>query len=181
MGERPRIVVDTNALVSRLLVPRSVPGQAVRRAIDEGRLLASEDSMAELASALAHPKLDPYASIEERRQCRRLLGRFVETVPILPRLRACRLPRGDKLFELAGNGAADLIISGDLDLVRRSSFRAIPIPTRAHIPRADRRAAPSYSPASRSAAAVAKGVSARPRRSMAPRIRSWGRPPRPRR
>ena len=30
MLARPRLVVDTNALLSRLLLPRSVPAQAVR-------------------------------------------------------------------------------------------------------------------------------------------------------
>ena len=34
-----RIVVDTNALISRLLLPRSVPGDAVRKAADTGQLL----------------------------------------------------------------------------------------------------------------------------------------------
>ena len=42
MRSRLRIVVDTNALVSRLLLPSSVPGQAVRKAVDDSILLVSE-------------------------------------------------------------------------------------------------------------------------------------------
>ena len=55
---RQRIVVDTNALVGRLLLPSSVPGQAVRRAVDNGILLVSEATMDELADVLARAKFD---------------------------------------------------------------------------------------------------------------------------
>jgi hypothetical protein len=51
MRTRERIVVDTNALVSRLLLPRSVPGQTIRKAVDNGILLVSETTMNELADA----------------------------------------------------------------------------------------------------------------------------------
>jgi putative PIN family toxin of toxin-antitoxin system len=127
MSERPRIVIDTNVLVSRLLIPRSVPGRAVSRAVDEGQLLVSTETMAELASVLARSRLDPYVSIDERQQFLRLLGRIVELVPVLHRVRACRDPRDDKFLELAVSGHADLIISGDLDLLELKTFRGIPI------------------------------------------------------
>lgn len=39
MVELSRIVVDTNVLVNRPLLPRSVPAEAVRRAVDGGTLL----------------------------------------------------------------------------------------------------------------------------------------------
>jgi uncharacterized protein len=56
MAERPRVVVDTNVLVSRLLGPWSIPGEAVRRAADRGVLLVSEATVAEPAGVLARPK-----------------------------------------------------------------------------------------------------------------------------
>lgn len=129
MAERPRIVIDTNVLVSRLLLPRSVPGEAVRRAVDEGKLLMSEATMAELASVLARAKFDPYVSIEERQHFLRLLGRIVEIVPILHMVRACRDPKDDKLLEVAVNGEADMIISGDRDVLDLETFGGIPILT----------------------------------------------------
>lgn len=55
MRSRLRIVVDTNALVSRLLLPSSVHGQAVRKAVDDSILLVSEATMNELADVLARP------------------------------------------------------------------------------------------------------------------------------
>jgi hypothetical protein len=47
MRVRERIVADTNCLVSRLLLPSSVPGDAVRKAVDSGLLLVSEATMNE--------------------------------------------------------------------------------------------------------------------------------------
>ena len=129
MAERQRTVVDTNVMISWLLRPPSVPGPAMRRAVDEGTLLVSEATMSELADVLARPKFDPYVSIEERQQFLLLLGRIVEMVPILHRIRACRDPSADKFLEVAVNGEADFLISGDRDLVDLHPFRGTSILT----------------------------------------------------
>jgi putative PIN family toxin of toxin-antitoxin system len=122
-----RVVLDTNALVSRLILPRSVPGQAVRKAAQEARILISEATLEELAEVLARPKFDAYVTIAERQTFVRLLGRIAETVPIICTVRACRDPRDDKILELAINGQATLIISGDKDLLTLDPFKGIPI------------------------------------------------------
>jgi putative PIN family toxin of toxin-antitoxin system len=130
MAERPeRIVVDTNALISRLLLPRSVPGEAVRKAVDTGQLLVSEATLAELADVLARPKFAPYVTIKDRQQFIRLLGRLAEVVPITHVIRACRDPKDDEFLELAVNGGAQLIVTGDKDLLVLDPFREIEIIT----------------------------------------------------
>lgn len=129
MAERRRIVVDTNVVISRLLRPPSLPGQAMRRAVDQGTLLMSAATMEELAQVLARPKFDPYVSIDERQRFLLLLGRIVEMVPILHRLQACRDPADDKFLEVAVNGEADLLLSGDRDLLDLHPFRGINILT----------------------------------------------------
>jgi predicted nucleic acid-binding protein len=45
--------------------------------------------------------------------------------------RRCRDPDDDKFLELAVNGRADVIISGDADLLVLDTFRGIPIITAA--------------------------------------------------
>jgi putative PIN family toxin of toxin-antitoxin system len=129
MGERPRVVVDTNLLVSRLLAPGSLPAQAVRRAVESGLLLMSEATAAELADVLARPKFDAYVTVADRQQYLRLLLRIAAMVPILHRVRACRDPADDKFLEVAANGEASLMITGDGDLLALRSFRGIPILT----------------------------------------------------
>ena len=124
---RERIVVDSNALISRLLLPTSTPGRAVRKAVDEAQLLISEATMNELADVLSRPKLDPYVTIQDRQDFLRLLGRVAEMVPVVYSIRACRDPKDDKILELAVNGGAALIVTGDRDLLVLHPFQEIPI------------------------------------------------------
>jgi len=50
-----------------------------------------------------------------------------ELVTIAERIAACRKPTDGKFLELAVNGRADLIVSGDADLLALNPFRDIPI------------------------------------------------------
>ncbi len=50
-----------------------------------------------------------------------------ELVTIAERIVACRDRKDDKFLELAVNGRADLIVSGDNDLLALNPFRNIPI------------------------------------------------------
>jgi putative PIN family toxin of toxin-antitoxin system len=129
MISRPRVVLDTNALISRLLVPDSVPARTVRRAIAEYSVLASDASIMELAEVLSRRKFDPYITVEKRKEFLRLFGRIAEHVPVLHVVRACRDPKDDKFLELAVNGSAEIIVSGDTDLLVLNPLRGIQILT----------------------------------------------------
>ncbi len=50
-----------------------------------------------------------------------------EAVTIIEPIVACRDPTDDKFLELAVNGQADFIVSGDADLLVLNPFRGIPI------------------------------------------------------
>ncbi|HEX3576738.1 MAG TPA: putative toxin-antitoxin system toxin component, PIN family, partial [Rhodopila sp.] len=113
-------------MVSRLLVPDSVPARAVRQAMAEGRVLASDATMAELADVLSRRKFDPYATIEARKAFLRLLGRIVEIVPVVV---ACRDPGDDKFLEPGVNGEASYIVTGDADSRVLNPYRGIAIVT----------------------------------------------------
>jgi len=129
MKDRQRIVVDTNALISRLLLPDSVPGRAVSKAVETGQLLVSEATMDELADVLSRPKFDRYISREDRQLFFRLLGRTAELISVVCRIQTCRDPRDDKFLEAAVNGSASLIVSGDADLLVLHPFESISIMT----------------------------------------------------
>jgi uncharacterized protein len=129
MTDRQRVVVDTNVLVSRLLLPDSIPGQALRKAVDVDHILVSEATMAELASVLSRPKFDPYITIKDRQEFLRLLGRLAEHVPITYTVHACRDSKDNMILEVAVNGSADVIVTGDQDLLALGTFHEIPIIT----------------------------------------------------
>lgn len=127
MRARQRIVVDTNVLVSRLLLGDSTPAQAVRLARKNGRLLISDATMFELAEVLNRPKLNRYVTLKERQRFLRELSRIGEFVPIIQHVRECCDPKDDKFLELALNGRADVIITGDTDLLEMNPWRGIAI------------------------------------------------------
>jgi len=123
------VVVDTNTLVSRLLVPTSVSARAVRLAVTHDRILASEATLMELADVLGRTKVDRYVTVEERQTFLRLFGRIAERVVTVHVVRECRDPRGDKVLALAANGLAETIVTGDSDLLALHPFRGIPVLT----------------------------------------------------
>ena len=125
IGER--VVVDTNVLVSRLILPKSIPAQALRRVELEARLLFSEVTMNELADVLSRPKFDPYISRRDRERFVMELCSIVEFVPIIQLVHECRDPSDDRFLEVALNGRADLILTGDTDLLALHPWREIAI------------------------------------------------------
>jgi len=129
MSRAGRWVFDTNALVSRLLVPGSVPARAVQKGLESGYLLVSDQTLDELAEVLERPKFDKYVDVAERRKFFELLGRVAIRVEILRVIKVCRDSRDDKFLSVAVAGSADAIISGDGDLIDLHPFMGIPILT----------------------------------------------------
>jgi putative PIN family toxin of toxin-antitoxin system len=126
---RRRVVLDTSTLISRLLSRHSVPARAVDLAIADHRILTSEATLIELADVLGRAKFDPYVTIGERQDFLRIFDRIAERIEVVRPIRACRDPRDDKFLELAVDGEADVIVTGDDDLLVLDSFRGILILT----------------------------------------------------
>ncbi len=127
MTRKPRFVADTNILISSLLLFNSLPGQAVHQALSIGVLLRSEATLFELARVLERSKFDDYATLEERKTFLDWLIRETDNVEIEKSVVACRDPKDDKFLELAVNGGAACVISGDNDLLVLDPFQGIPI------------------------------------------------------
>src|SRR5450432_2603887 len=122
-----RCVVDTNVLVSASMLSLSVPRQAVERVLREHILLFSESTMDELKKVLFRPKFDRYVSREERALFLAHLNAVAEFVSVIQLVRECRNPTDDKFLEVALNGGADVIITGDDDLLKMHPWREIGI------------------------------------------------------
>jgi uncharacterized protein len=122
-----RCVIDTNVFVSAAVFSPSVPRQAVSKALKDDLLLFSEYTMDELKEVLFRSKFDRYVSRKERILFLAQLGRVAEFVPVIQLLRECRDSKDDKFLEVALNGRADLIITGDADLLALHPWRDIAI------------------------------------------------------
>lgn len=123
-----RAVVDTNVFVSAALKQNSIPNIAVFRVAERDTLLKSSATEDELLATLARPHLAALIDDRSRDFLIDLLA-GAELVAIAERIAACRDPKDDKFLELAVNGRADLIVTGDLDLLALHPFRGIPIVT----------------------------------------------------
>jgi uncharacterized protein len=123
-----RVVVDTNVLVSAALKQQSMPGMAVLLVERRGGLLKSLATEQQQFEVVARPRLASLIDPETQAWLKKLMA-AAELATITDHIAACRDPTDDKFLELAVNGHANLIVSGDGDLLALNPFRDIPIVT----------------------------------------------------
>ena len=121
-----RVVVDTNVFVSAALKDKSFPALALHVVEQRGTFLKSDVTERQLFEVLARPELAALIDQAAVDRMRKLMA-AAELVTIIERIAACRDMTDDKFLELAVNGNADVIVSGDADLLVLNPFRAIPI------------------------------------------------------
>lgn len=124
-----RVVIDTNVLISGLLSTTSTPAKAVDRAVITAQLVATTATLRELMTKLLSPKFDRYVSRERRDALLLRLAPLIEIIEVVQPIQACRDPRDDKFLEAAVNGRADVLVTGDKDLLALHPFRGIDIVT----------------------------------------------------
>lgn len=129
MASNLRCVFDTNTTVSALLFDQSTPARAFDLALENGEILLSQDALAELHDVLGREKFDRYVSQQDRDRFLAMLVLKATAIDIVDKIRICRDPDDDKFLELALNGAANWIVSGDEDLLALHPFRAVSIVT----------------------------------------------------
>lgn len=127
-----RAVIDTNVLIAGLLW-RAAPHALLEQVrSDSLGLISSPSLLAELAEVLGRSKFDAIlarsktsreTALAEVRQ----LAEVIEPPP-LPQP-VCRDSDDDEVLALAISAQADLIISGDNDLLMLQQFNSIPILT----------------------------------------------------
>ncbi len=123
-----RVVLDTNVLVSAALKRNSTPAAAASVIERGGVLLKSLATERQLFEVVARPYFVPLIGHDTRAWLGELMS-AAELVAITERIAACRDPTDDKFLELAVNGHADLIVSGDADLLALNPFRGVSIVT----------------------------------------------------
>lgn len=126
---RERVVIDTNVLISSLFSTTSTPALAVEKAVTKAQLVATTETLRELIEKLLLPKFDRYVRRERREALLQSVASIVEMVDILQPVRASRDPKDDKFLEAAVNGRANVLVTGDRDLLALNPFRGIAIVT----------------------------------------------------
>ena len=141
-----RAVVDTNILVRALIMPQGTVGPVLLRLrrtcahstcpVQVGQalrgeytLLYAQPLLEELIDVLNRPRIRHKYSLTEDdiQTVVSLILLRGEAVAPEKRITACRDPRDDKFLEVAVTGKADVIVSGDQDLLVLNPFAGIPI------------------------------------------------------
>jgi putative PIN family toxin of toxin-antitoxin system len=127
-----RAVVDTNILVRGLIKPQGTVGPVLLR-LGHGdyTILYAESLLEELVDVLNRPRirLKYQLADEDIQTVVSLILLRGEAVTPEQRITACRDPKDDKFLEVAVAGKADVIVSGDEDLLVLNPFAGIPVVT----------------------------------------------------
>ena len=125
-----RVVLDTNILVSALLVQLGRPA-AIYRAWQEGHftLLTCAEQLDELKATLHKPAIAARIKPYKAGRLVNALKELAETIGALPRVQRSPDPTDDFLLALSEAGKADYLVTGDksglLSLARHEGTRII--------------------------------------------------------
>jgi len=110
-----------------VLLSNSKAQLAFDYALESGYLLVSENTLFEFRSVLSRSKFERYKSLTERLFFYEIFVQSVQIVNIVEKVTECRDPKDNKFLEVAVNGKADTIVSGDSYLLILHPFRGIEI------------------------------------------------------
>ncbi len=125
----PTVVVDTNVWVSFLIWPSDVIRSAIHFAIHQSKIIASDSTIDELIATLNKEKFNSRISTEEKHSFCADVSHISTIISITASVNACRDPRDNMFLELALSGNAEIIITGDDDLLALHPWRNISILT----------------------------------------------------
>ena len=125
-----RAVIDTNIIIGAVIKPEGTVGAILRSLRDRGySILYSEPLLIELADVLNRPRIrQKYGlSTQDIETVLALILLRGEAVTTARRIDICRDPKDNMILEVAVAGKADVISSGDKDLISLREFEGIPI------------------------------------------------------
>jgi len=127
MSSDRRVVCDNNVVVSAMLLPSSVAAKVYARLCVEAEILTSRATLAELIHVVHRSKFERYLSLAQRTEFVELYELASIQVQVTRTVTDCRDPKDNKFLELALSGKADLILTGDDDLLTLHPWGGIAI------------------------------------------------------
>jgi uncharacterized protein len=122
-----RLILDTVVVVRALIKPGGKPGQLVYQWRDAFEWIVSPEIAAEYLEIASRPSLvGKFATLRSRAIVADILSRSTTVTPTsVPAV--CRDPGDDKFLAAALAGAADFIVSENLDLLSLAEYEGIKI------------------------------------------------------
>jgi putative PIN family toxin of toxin-antitoxin system len=114
-------------LVSAHLLENSVSKEEVDLAFSSFFILYSAETLQEFESVLLRSKFDRYLSIDSRKEAIAYFSKIAIPTTVKSSFELCRDPKDDKYLQLAFDGNADFLITGNQDLLVLNPFHGIRI------------------------------------------------------
>jgi putative PIN family toxin of toxin-antitoxin system len=126
----PRIVLDTNVLVSALIKPGKPRTLLFELARGKYQLILSREILDEFARTVTDPKISRYVDEEDIIRYLRAIGSAATIVRIRSRFRVIRQdPSDDMILRTAHDGKARYIVTGDDHLLSLKEYKRVKILT----------------------------------------------------
>lgn len=122
-----KVVLDTNVLVSALLIPGSVPGRILQRFRDGlFTLVISGKILEEYGEVLNRPR---FGLVPEKIDIllKEIESRSLVVIPLKRHRAVPADPDDNEFVDVAVQGKADFIVTGDAHLLDLTSFRSVAI------------------------------------------------------
>ena len=110
-------MLDTNVIVSALAYPRSKPRVALDRALAEAVVLASAETLGELARVLGRKDMRRYLDADEAAAFMAMYSQTIVPIVVMSTRNRSRDADDDAFVNLAIDGVADWLVTGDRDLL----------------------------------------------------------------
>ena len=122
-----KLVIDTNILISAALSAQGAPAKMVLCALARHRLVFSQATFDELRTRIYRPKFDRYITLEDRERLLRDFSACAVWVEAGEPGRYCRDRDDDHFIEAALKAQADVLVSGDKDLLEAPLVKGLRI------------------------------------------------------
>ncbi len=125
-----RVVIDANIFISALIRPDGKPGQIIQRWRDGSFILLYSDTLLqEWLDVLSRPRIQNKYHLTNEDAQTILMFILLRGEAVTPnrKITACRDPKDNQFLEVSAAGQADVIVSGDKDLLVLNPFEDIPI------------------------------------------------------
>jgi len=111
-----RLIIDTNLLISFLITKKL--NELDKLFLDKGAiLLLSQELLLEIINVINRPKFKKFFSEEETAQLLETFDQYGRLIAIKSDISLCRDKKDNFLLNLAVDGKADYLLTGDKDLL----------------------------------------------------------------
>lgn len=123
-----KIVVDTNLIISASLSANSV-SRAAFKALSGHVVVSCEEQVMEVFSVVKREKFDKFSALKNRIDFVMEFINSTHLVRVVEKIKICRDAQDDIFINLAISANAEMIISGDKDLLELNGYKGIKIIT----------------------------------------------------